>query len=170
MEIRKATSDDMPGITALLKVCTDNLILNGIQQWDEIYPNTAVFMRDIRDTALYLAVDVKGEICGCVVLNTFQDKEYQQIQWKFDYSKIAVIHRLMVSPKSESQGIGGALLEFTENLAVSQGIQAIRLDMYEHNQRAISFYLKHGYILRGTVSFRKGFFICAEKDLATSNM
>lgn len=168
MEIRKATSADMLEIISLFKTCTNNLISIGIEQWDEIYPNTALFEQDIIDGTLFLAVDLNGKILGCIVLNTHQDKEYNQIEWKYDCYKIAVIHRLMVLPEFESKGIGSSLLQFAESYAVSRGAQAIRLDMYKYNQRAISFYLKHSYILRGTVSFRKGLFICAEKDLAST--
>lgn len=170
MKIRKATQNDMPGITELFKACTKNLIANGILQWDEIYPSAPVFARDIEEGSLYVTVEPDGEISGCVVLNSYQDNEYKQIQWKFKCGKIAVIHRLMVLPKRESVGVGSSLLLFAENTAARQGIQAIRLDMFKDNPRAVSFYRKHGYFLRGMVQFRKGSFICAEKKLSISEM
>ena len=165
MEIRAVKPEELTEITALCRACTENMNQNGIAQWDEIYPDEATFKRDIEGCSLFAAVLTGSQIAGCVVLNTFQDKEYAQIDWQYTGDKIAVIHRLMVLPKFEGKGVAGKLLTYAQETAKILGFKAIRLDMFTQNPRAVAFYKKNGYTLRGTVEFRKGRFFCAEKQL-----
>jgi ribosomal protein S18 acetylase RimI-like enzyme len=138
---------------------------NGIPQWDDIYPSRETFKCDIEQESLFVAFTPGQKIAGCIVLNCFQDEEYKQINWEFTGGKIAVIHRLMVLPEYEGAGVAKDLLAFAEACAGRKGFEAVRLDMFKQNRRAVAFYKKHGYITRGTVQFRKGEFFCAEKIL-----
>nr|WP_319487285.1 GNAT family N-acetyltransferase [uncultured Caproiciproducens sp.] len=165
MEIRKAVPGDMAGITILFKSCTAHMVQHDLLQWDELYPNTEVFAQDIKDRGLYVCVTPENCIIGCVVLNRFQDKEYEEVDWEFTGGIIGVIHRLMVLPEYEGTGIAHNLLVYAETCAGAQGMDAIRLDAFPQNQRAIAFYKKHGYRIRGSVNFRKGLFVCCEKSL-----
>jgi ribosomal protein S18 acetylase RimI-like enzyme len=165
MEIRKAEPSNIIEIDKLCNECTMNLNKNGIHQWDNIYPNTDDFKHDISEGALFVAITPDSGIAGCIVLNTYQDKEYNQINWRFTCGKIAVIHRLMVLPEYEGKGIANELLNYTEKYAGQLDFKSIRLDMFSENPRAIAFYKKQGYIKCGVVQFRKGLFVCAEKQL-----
>lgn len=164
MEIRKAVPGDMTGITVLFKRCTAHMIQHDILQWDELYPTAEVFAQDIKDESLSVCVTSENSVIGCVVLNRFQDKEYEEVDWGF-MGEISVIHRLMVLPEYEGAGIAYKLMSYAEKLAAEQGMDAVRLDTFAQNQRAIAFYKKHGYHICGSVNFRKGLFMCYEKSL-----
>lgn len=163
--IRRAGVPDLDGLLELCRSCTKHLDESGIPQWDELYPNREVFEGDINAGSLYVAVLPDGRIGGCIVLNFHQDEEYKTIDWQFTEGKIGVIHRLMVHPALEGNGIARSLLSYAETLAKEQGFAALRLDMFALNPRAGALYEKNGYITRGTVRFRKGEFFCAEKLL-----
>jgi ribosomal protein S18 acetylase RimI-like enzyme len=78
-----------------------------------------------------------------------------------------VIHRLMVSPDSQGQGLGRRMLRFAERHAYDAGFAAIRLDVYTGNPRARGLYARHGYQPVGLVRFprRRLPFECFEKIL-----
>lgn len=93
MKIIEASERHIEGILSLCKDCSQNMVNNLIEQWDEVYPNKEVFLKDIRNNSLYIAVSNNSEgIIACIVLNEYQDPEYKEIKWKYDREKIAVIH------------------------------------------------------------------------------
>jgi len=164
MKIIKASQQHIEKILSLCKDCSQNMANNLIEQWDEVYPNKEVFLNDIKNRSLYIAVANNSEdIIACIVLNEFEDPEYQEIKWKYVRGKIAVIHRLMVHPMHEGKGIAQHMVKCIEELAKEKQYGAIRLDVFVNNPRAVSFYKKLGYEVTGEVSFRKGAFFCCEK-------
>jgi len=103
---------------------------------------------------------------GIVVLNEHQDMEYGAVDWAYREGAIAVVHRLMVDPKSQGRGVASRMMDFIEVEGVRRGYRAIRLDAFPKNPRATGLYTKRGYRLAGTVTFRKGVFWCFEKALS----
>lgn len=166
MEIIKALEKDIDEIIRLCKDCSRNMVDNLIDQWDDVYPNKEIFLNDVRNDSLYIAVsDNQEEIEACIILNEYQDPEYKEIKWNYDSDKIAVIHRLMVHPKHEGKRIAHDLVRYIEKLAKENQYGTIRLDVFTENLRAISFYKKLGYEVAGRVTFRKGEFFCCEKPI-----
>lgn len=166
MEILEAAEKHIDAILSLCKNCSEHMVSQGINQWDEVYPNKAVFLQDIRSHSLFLAVSNRSEkINGCIVLNESQDPEYADLEWHYTPPKVAVIHRLMVGPQHQGQGIAQHLMSFVENRAQTKEYGAIRLDTFIQNTGAIRFYKKRGYGVVGTVHFRKGEFLCFDKRL-----
>jgi len=164
MEIIKASERDLEGILSLCKDCSQNMDNNLIDQWDDIYPNKEIFLNDIRNNSIYIAVSENPEeIVACIVLNEYQDPEYKEVKWTYDSEKIAVIHRLMVHPKHEGKGIAQDLIRYIEKLAKENQYGSIRLDVFANNLRAVRFYKKLGFEVAGKVHFRKGEFFCCEK-------
>lgn len=164
MKITKASEQHLAEILSLCSNCSQILKSKGIDQWDEVYPSEETFLNDINNNSLYIArIENSQEIIGCIVLNEYQDPEYKDIEWSFNRGKIAVIHRLMVHPKSEGRGIARNLVEFIEKLAKENGYKALRLDVFSQNLRSFNFYKKQGYCVSGKVNFRKGEFLCCEK-------
>ena len=47
------------------------------------------------------------------------------------------------------RGVGGMLLEACEALALSRGMDRIRLEVTDSNERAVRFYIKHGFVRTG---------------------
>lgn len=181
MEIFEASENQINAILSLCKNCSVHMLNQGIDQWDEVYPNKAAFLEDIKNHSLFLAVsnspDIQGSssedssenifehILGCIVLNEHQDPEYAEVEWQYTPQKVAVIHRLMVDPQYQGQGIAQHLMSFVERRAKERGYGAIRLDTFVENEPAIRFYKKRGYNVVGNVYFRKGKFLCFEKRL-----
>ena len=69
-----------PKIIAVTKAYGQHLQANGIDQWDENYPDRASIEHDISTNTLYVYQE-QDIILGLVVLNESQDDEYNQINW-----------------------------------------------------------------------------------------
>ncbi len=64
-------------------------------------------------------------------------------------SKLARLYSIAVAPHIGRRGVGPLLLEAAEDAARRRGRQAMRLEVHQHNTRAIARYEKSGYGLFG---------------------
>ena len=77
-----------------------------------------------------LARDARGRALGCGALRPMADD-------------CAELKRMFARPGTA--GVGAALLRFLEDQAAGWGYARLRLSTRRVNQRAIAFYLRHGY-------------------------
>lgn len=168
VEIRQADSQDLESLCELLRECIEGMRRDGIDQWDDIYPDRATLERDIDEATAFVAM-LQGVPVGMAVLNDRQEPEYADVPWLYG-GHPAVIHRIMVSPAVEGTGIARELMAHMEARARVLGFDCIRLDAFSHNPTAIRFYERSGHRSAGQVKFRKGEFLCFEKQLVPSPM
>ena len=65
------------------------------------------------------------------------------------HSKLARLYSIAVAPHISRRGVGPLLLAAAEKAAKRRGRRAMRLEVHEHNSRAIARYEKSGYRLFG---------------------
>ena len=152
-------------IIALTERCGVHMRENGIDQWDENYPDYANIENDLRTETLFAFRD-GDTILGIVVLNETQDEEYSEIDWLTDSkSRNLVVHRLAVDPIHQGKGIARKVMEFSENFAREHGYDSIRLDTFSQNRRNQRFYSVRGYADLGPVylKYKKEYpYVCYE--------
>lgn len=118
---------------------------NGIDQWDENYPDREVIVNDLQTETLF-AYREGDVVLGIVVLNESQDEEYGEINWSTsEDDRNVVVHRLAVRPDQQGKGLGRRLMDFAEQWARDNHYDAIRLDTYSQNPRNQRFYTNRGY-------------------------
>ncbi|GAB3711745.1 GNAT family N-acetyltransferase [Spirosoma flavus] len=166
MTIRPATTDDIPALLLLIRNVVPLMRASGNFQWDDTYPNEAVFRQDISHSQLWVA-DIDGQIAGVAALTEDQEPEYAQVG--FDLSQRAVVtHRLAVDPAFQGKGVAAALLTKAETLAYERNIAFLRIDTNSENQATQKLFPKLGYRYAGeiTLGFRPGLrFLAYEKRL-----
>ena len=169
MIIRLATLDDIPGIMQLIAGVVPVMVAAGNYQWDNTYPNAAVFEADIVKKQLWVA-DGGGDIAGVTAITTDQEPEYAQAGWDINETAI-VTHRLAVSMRYRGQGIAAKLLQQAEQEAISRGIKTLRIDTNTSNSATQQLFPKLGYVYVGEIGlgFRPNLrFYCYEKRLGTA--
>ena len=145
---------EVTSILELTRACGQHMRDNGIDQWDEDYPNKAVILQDIQTQTLF-AYREDDEVLGIVVLNETQDEEYGQINWSTtEEDRNIVVHRLAVRPDKQRQGIARRLMDFAEEWARDNHYDSIRLDTFSQNPRNQRFYTNRGYTDLGPVYLR----------------
>ncbi|MFK7946646.1 MAG: GNAT family N-acetyltransferase [Saprospiraceae bacterium] len=165
MIIEKAALTDLETIFAIYKTAKQDLETQNIYQWTDKYPTLSIIKNDIEKEFLYV-LKVNDEIVGAINISEEQETVYQTVDWKFDDSKVLVIHRLVVSPKHQRQGYATKMMTFVENYAQKNAYTSIRLDAYSQNKKVLRFYHNRNYVTRGTVRFpaRKFLFFCMERE------
>jgi ribosomal protein S18 acetylase RimI-like enzyme len=167
MLIRQATLLDIEPIMQLVKVVVPLMIQAGNFQWDDMYPNPAVFETDIQLQQLWLA-EIDGTIAGIAAITTDQEPEYAKVGWNINENAI-VIHRLAVHPAYQGKGVAVALLKQAELIAANRNIPVLRVDTNSMNKATQALFPRLGYEFAGEIdlSFRPGLlFYCYEKRLA----
>lgn len=166
MIIRQATNADLPSLMSLVRHVVPLMRESGNFQWDDHYPNEAVFGQDIDKNQLWIA-DIDGHLAGFAALTEDQEPEYAQVG--FDLSQRAIVtHRLAVDPSFRGQGVAAALLAQAEQVAIERDIAFLRIDTNSENQITQRLFPKLGYQYAGeiTLGFRPGLrFMVYEKQL-----
>lgn len=160
---RPADERDAEAIVALFKQAIAHMCANGIEQWDDKYPDADLLRGDIKSGEMRV-LERGGDILAVVVINAKQDDEYAQGDWRCG-SNPAVIHRLCVHPTHQHQGIAAEVMRHAEQLIAEQGYDCIRLDAFTQNPYALRLYERFGYRKAGEVTYRKGYFLLMEKAL-----
>ena len=167
MDLRPATSADIPAVMALVRRVVPLMRATGNLQWDDHYPNPGVFERDINLSQLWLA-EIDSQIAGVAAITTDQEPEYANVGWDTNETAI-VVHRLAVDPDFQGKGVAKALMQHAETVARTRNIAILRVDTNSHNQATQSLFPRLGYIYAGETgfSFRPGLrFLCYEKRLS----
>jgi ribosomal protein S18 acetylase RimI-like enzyme len=167
MQIRLATQDDLPALMALVRRVVPPMLAAGNRQWDEHYPNEAVFEQDIALTQLWIA-EVDGALAGVSALTMDQEPEYAEVGWDLG-TKAIVVHRLAVDPAFRGAGVASALMQKAEEIALERRFAVVRVDTNTENTATQRLFPKLGYRLAGEIGLgmRPGLrFLCYEKTVA----
>jgi len=171
VRIEKGPLNDLKELFQIYKNAKDVLEQSGIYQWTNNYPTISLIENDLRKGVLYILKN-KNEIIGAINISEEQEAEYDKIKWEFKDTKVLVIHRLVIEPKSQRMGYAQLLMDYAENFAKEKNYTSIRLDAYSENEQIIEFYKWRNYLIRGTVHFpeRKKPFFCMEKEIIRPNL
>ena len=164
MIIRKAEISDLENIMLMYKSCVAGMVENGIDQWDETYPNDEIISEDLNVGTYYVA-EMDETIIGGINIDKNQDDTYLSLDWKDKSDSFLVVHRLGVKEEFWNKKIGKDLMLFTEKLVIEKGLKSIRLDTYSGNPKAMEFYRRLGYTELGTIDLKpdKDKYYCFEK-------
>ena len=164
MIIRKAEISDLENIMLMYKSCVTGMLKNGIDQWDETYPNTEIISEDLNVGTYYVA-EMDGTIIAGINIDQNQDNTYLAIDWEDISNSFLVVHRLGVKEEFWNKKIGKDLMLFTEKLVLERGLKSIRLDTYSGNPKAMEFYIRLGYTELGAIDLKpeKDKYYCFEK-------
>lgn len=167
MEFARATMQDLSDIMALYAAATQHMEEHGIRQWDALYPAESFVREDIEREQLYIG-RMGGSIAVAFALEECREEDYEQADWRYREEVFVVLHRLCVHPNLQGQGVSRMAMDYLEQLVLSRGIRAIRLDAFPQNPAALHLYESRGYEKAGEIVYRKGLFYLYEKSLAST--
>lgn len=162
INIMKANQLNTEDVVSLFQRVKKHMLEQGIDQWDELYPNKEVIKEDIDKQQLYIA-EYKHNIIAVFVINKDYDEAYGQGSWRYIRGEYYVLHRFCIEPSMQGKGFATRIILLIEKEVRQLGGQAIRLDAFSKNPAAIHMYEKLGYQSVGQVVFRKGIFYLYEK-------
>lgn len=161
LQIKKASESDLREVARLYETLIEYMDSKGINypKWEKgVYPSEESAARAISEGTLYLAC-ADGRTLGSLVINRVPEPAYRNAKWLIDtryrgecYENVAVLHTLAISPDAMESGVATRLLAFAEELAKSEGLGSLRLDLVFGNEPAKRLYQKCGYSYIDTLS------------------
>jgi RimJ/RimL family protein N-acetyltransferase len=134
MELMKSTETDITKIMEIINQAQFTLKQQGINQWQNNYPNKETIIKDIKDNFSYVLLKDMN-IVGTVALSFEGEKTYESIfegQW-ITNDKYAVIHRLAVENAHKGSGISSQIIKEIEQHCINKGVNSIKVDTHEEN-------------------------------------
>lgn len=150
--IIKAKLAHLPQILELNSRIIDYMISLGFSHWSERYPTEAIFRKDIMKGAQYVYT-IDNIVRGIVSYDVMHHEYFDTINWNDKNLTSYFVHRLAVDPKFQGMGIANKLMEFTENNALKDGMDSVRLGAFKGYSDVVRFYKKRSYEIRGEILF-----------------
>ncbi|TDO72693.1 RimJ/RimL family protein N-acetyltransferase [Halanaerobium saccharolyticum] len=141
MNFRKAENRDIPEIIKIINEAQNYLRKQGIDQWQNNYPNSETIKDDIKQGNSYLIQQGRQVIATAAIIFA-EDSTYNYIEageW-ISEGKYGVVHRVAVAEEYKGQGIMAEIFKNTYKLASRENAESIRIDTHPENlamQRAI---------------------------------
>lgn len=153
MENRLATRADLEEIMIIIAQAQAFMRTQGLDQWQDGYPQREIFEKDIERDECYLLL-FEGEIAAVLTVSMAPEAAYEDIhdgKWLTTGNNYAVIHRSAIKEKYRGKGLGSEIISFSENLAAGTGCQSVRVDTHKDNRPMRGLLEKQGYTHCGTV-------------------
>lgn len=157
MEFRKAMKADQTVIIKIIQQAQDYFRDQGIDQWQNGYPNPETVRRDITEENAYVLVSGKAVIGTVSVLFSGEDA-YRDLyggSW-FSDGDYAVIHRIAIENGSKGAGFSSEIFRRVEELCLEKDIHSIRVDTHRDNLAMQKALEKNGFSLCGGIFLADG--------------
>jgi len=156
MVMRKATVHDIPGIMEIIKQARAYLKENGVDQWQNGYPDENVILNDILNENSYVLVSEEALIgTAAVIFDGEKTYDYIEGKWLTD-GNYGTVHRLAVASPYRSSGAAGIMMNLIERLCIDNKMQSIRIDTHEDNKPMRRFLKKCSFKYCGIIYLEDG--------------
>lgn len=134
MEFRKSVEADISNIMNIIKQAQAYFKEQGINQWQNDYPNSEVIGEDIANKYSYVLLKDK-KILATAAISFDGEKTYEAIyegKW-ISNNEYAVIHRIAVDNSYKGFGLSSEIIKNVEKLCLNNGVHSIKVDTHEEN-------------------------------------
>lgn len=160
---RKAEGKDFCRIMELIDEAKAFLRAQGVDQWQNGYPNEDAVQGDLAEGAGYVMETEKGvQGYACVSFSGEPCYEALQGEW-LSIQPYVVIHRMAISNDCKGKGAAGAFFGFAQSLCEERQIHSMKVDTDADNKMMQQVLKKLGFTYCGTVCFDNSEKIAFEK-------
>lgn len=148
MKLRLATANDLKDIMTIINQAKTYFKAQGINQWQDGYPNEISIINDMQRKEAYILED-NDEVLATVMISTAGESNYNYIEgkWLQDGNYI-VIHRIAIREDQKGKGLAKIILDEASKLF---DLPSIRIDTHEDNQSMQRFLTKYGFSYCGVI-------------------
>lgn len=151
MKIIYAQENDALEIMEIINGAKKHLNEQGIDQWQNGYPNIERIKDDILAQKGCILVDNK-EIMAYFLAEFDGDKDYENIDGKWETERNSVVlHRVAMSVKHRGQGLSKHIFLQVAKMCLEKNVEGIRIDTHEDNKKMQHILKKNGFEYRGIV-------------------
>lgn len=134
MKFRKALETDINNIMNIISQAQAYFKKQGINQWQNNYPNFETISNDIDNNHSYVLLK-EDNIVATTAVSFDGEKTYDSIyegQW-ISNNEYAVIHRIAVDNNCKGLGLSSKIIKNVEELCLKKGVYSIKVDTHEEN-------------------------------------
>ena len=134
MKFRKTHIDDIDDIMKIIDQAQRYFKENGIDQWQNNYPNKDVIINDLNNDESYVLAD-EEKVIATAAISFNGENTYDTIydgKW-ISNNKYAVIHRIAVDNNYKGKGISTRIIKEVEGLCIDKKVNSIKVDTHEDN-------------------------------------
>lgn len=157
MEFRKSIKADIYQIMKIIKQAQSYFKEQGINQWQNNYPNEDVINNDIENGDSYVMIK-DGNIVATTAISFEKEKSYDNIydgEWMTN-GNYAVIHRVAVDNNYKGLGFSHKIIKYAEEICIAKGIHSIKVDTHEENIPMKKLLKKNGFKYCGFIYLDDG--------------
>lgn len=157
MNFRKSEVEDIERIMEMVRSAQEGLKDQGIDQWQNGYPNSKTIKKDIDKGESYVLID-GGDIVASTALSFRGEVTYGRIyegKWLGD-GAYGVIHRIVVDRDLKNKGLASIMLDRIEDIAREKDIFSIRIDTHRKNMAMKKFLEKNDFKYCGIIYLKDG--------------
>lgn len=166
MQFRTSTESDIAAILDIIRQAQEFFRSQGIDQWQNGYPNHEVIMQDIKNKESYV-LEEDGKILATSMVTFKNQDAYDEIKggnW-LSSGAYTTIHRIAVDNHYKGHGLATRIIEYIEELCLSNHIYSIKVDTHEQNIPMQKLLKKEGFVYCGIVALSDGDRVAFEKLL-----
>ena len=152
MKFQKSVEADIRSIMKIIKQAQDYFKEQGIDQWQNNYPNPDTIKNDINKEEGYVLIE-DNEILGTAAVSFKGEKTYDNIydgKW-LGNEKFVVIHRIAVNSNLKGKGLAGEIIKNVEKLCLDKNVHSIKMDTHEDNISMQNSLKKNGFKYCGVI-------------------
>lgn len=157
MEFRKAEYNDISKIMDIIKKAQDYLKNEGIDQWQNGYPNENTVKEDIDKGDFYVLSENK-EVLAVTALSFSEEETYKKIyegSWLTD-GTYAVIHRMATNLDKKRKGLASEMIKNIEKTCIEREVNSIKVDTHRKNVGMQNLLKKNGFKYCGIIYLKDG--------------
>ena len=158
MNFRKTKSEDIKEIMVMIDQAKVYMKENGIDQWQNGYPNAVSIQNDINHGYSYV-MEENGKVIGTMAVIFDGEPTYDKIYdgaWKTTEEPYAAIHRVAVDAGCKGKGIAGAMIDEVVKICREQGVRSIKNDTHRDNKSMQRMQAKNGFEYCGVIYLEDG--------------
>ena len=165
MEMTKAVKTDLPRIEALIAQAKLFLKKQGVDQWQDGYPDAGDLARDVNSGIGYVCKE-DGRILAYTAIDFRGEPAYRSLQGHWlNEAAYVVIHRMAVDNTVKGKGLAQKVFRMVETMALKKGVENVRVDTDEANHSMRHIIEKAGYTYCGHITFANSDKIAFQKYL-----
>ncbi len=176
LSLQLATEQDLPLIIQFINEAKQHLKNQGIDQWQDGYPNSESIQADIaaqkgfvvvftpEETITpqkigYLCIDFEGEPAYDILIGG---------QWHTG-TPYAVVHRFTIGDAFKGKKLANQIFALVDDYCTARGMPNFRIDTSPANLKMQHVLQNHGFTFCGTVFYAGGERFAYDKCISTQN-
>lgn len=157
MMIRKSTASDLLQIMKIIHQAQQYFGSQGIDQWQNGYPNEHSILHDIETGSSYVFIE-DDRILATFCLSFDGEETYERIyegQW-LSNAPYGVIHRIAVEAHQKGRGIAAQILSYAQTSCKEHEVASMKIDTHQDNHSMQKMLGKNGFQYCGIIYLKDG--------------